>query len=777
MASNSKQVFLKSGQFLFLQGEVSDSFFILKSGRVEVLICDEIQTPTEEEVIANARRIAIISEANTPIGDVGAFEGTPRSASIRALEPCELIWVVGGQRALVEWVSGNLQAGLLITRNLVSRNLTCHSDWHRLNYLKSKTKVYIDNFIVIYTIFNTRIQNPGTPFAQFIQRGRKLITNISPSEANQLGKIERNIPAEAKPPINKPFPEIESFYFFNHILSQPDVYLTWLIAQVEPHPLMYIMRKLVDGLPLISTFLHHAMLKLEKTLKSFFGESGLIQAYVQLYPFLNEEQIESSKPYYEKLLEISEDLSNRIKSLWGETFPNFKQFVYDIEMLKDILAGKISSKVEKENVEIIGDYDLTGAISKIGLDALERDYFDLCLGIHEAEPAQIYNAYWKLYPRMWQANQKLNFIELTGFLRYGFASPKPIIKPEKVNFELNASGPVLFSDQWLARIYNGESPVSRNELGQSFEDVMKAGKTETYKENERDPGMDKVYYEVDQMMSKAGRAFSAGRSEIAVLRRTEEEISAYKESMVTPAKIAQELVNIIRLDNTAFMREVRVFLSERSEFLPKEILPFVILLPSAGNRAICWQEFEGRNKDTPGRLIFPMVAEDELRDMVISVIAHFRWDIAKSIAGTDWMNPADGGLTGKYFDYCNFYKKSQEISDEQKEKLNEQFANILMDVDKFAMQYEGWIKYESQGIQKLDRVARRIFAEFCPFNLNTRKRLIRQPAYTEILRKDSNRRLKRKQELERRIYKLEREGISVGNTFDSAMKIHQEIPE
>jgi CRP-like cAMP-binding protein len=798
MTAVSRQVFLDKGRFLFLQGQAADSFFILKSGAVEVLINDETTTPSEKDVLASARRIAVIDQPNTPVGEIGALEDTDRTASIRALDRCELIFVAGGKRAIAEWIHNNLPAGLLIARTLMTRVLDNHRRWHEIRILEERIRVYIDNFTILYTIFNTRSPGVDTANARLVQRGRELLAKLGPSQAPGLSDVDRGLPPDSEPSLNEPFAEVELAHFLNHILEQPDLQLGWLIApQPPPHPLMFISTRLTDLLPRISRELHLVMRHAETTTDALFGPDGLIQSWIRLYGHLSAEQRDAARPYIERLLAITRDLRQRIQRAWGETFPQTRDLFYDIELLERAARGEIpipsalhagGAAVSAPSADgasagagaaaaLSGPVlDLRVALADIILDPSEQEDLDFVLGLKDAEPKRVYAAYWNLYPRIWRETRGERDPAITALLRFGIASPVPISRPDKLNLSTEVTGPVLFADQWLERIYNEKNPPSRNDLGQSYEDLLRDNRMARYAPNDPDPRMDKVRFEVNEMMAKAARAFSAGRGEIAIIRRTAAEVDALIPGMNTPARVAESLVRVIQVDFTAFMRDVRVTVEERSEFLPKEVLPFLIILPASGERGVSWQEYEARAKDTPGRIILPLLSGD-IVDMIIAVVAKYRWELAKTVAGADWMNPADGGLTGRYFDYCNFFKKSSELTDEQKEKLAEMYASATMDSDRFALEYAMWLRYESQGIQKLNKVARRIFAEFCPFNLELRKRLIRQPAYTDVLRKDSNRRLKRKQELERRIYKLERNGVTIGDVFETAMRIFQELPE
>lgn len=808
--SSSRQIVLERGQFLFLQGQPSESFYIMKSGRMEILVNEGRAPITEEDVKNSARRVAVLDHPNSPVGEIGVLEGKTRSASVRALDRAELIWVAGGQRAILEWVRSNLSAGLLIARALSTRVIENHKHWCHVQEIARRLGAYRENFIILYSVFNSKLLKSDTPFGQLVQQGRDMIAQFDQKRPPSISNVERNVPSlETNPSYDKPFPEIELAVFINTILIQPDAALEWVLVSEPTHPLLFMTTRLTDILPRISGELHRSMLEMEKGLKDFFGPVGLVQAYLQLYAALTPEQRESVAPYVRRLMEITKETQEHIRLYWGDTFPNARVLGSDIDQLERTLSSAsqsaafqaaasqepgamdaapretaasdpvAASKGSIPVVEITGPrFDLPSALAALKLTTEERNDADVCMGVKEGEPKHVYAAYWRLYPRLWRANLTANIPEITAFLRYGIASPTVIPAPEKFNLSPKPTGPILYVDQWLLRVYRGESIPSRNDLGQTYDEVLRENKATRYAPDEPEPMMDSIRYEIEQMVSKAARAFSAGRGEMAIVRRSPQEIDALADQMNSSNKIAQALVAVIRLDYTLFYRDVRVTLEERSEFLPKEILPFLIIIPASGDRALSWQEFEGRSKDTPGRLVYPLISTDvELFDATCAVSAKFRWELAKTIAGADWMNPADGGLTGRYFDYVEFFEKNPEFSDEMKVKLKEQFASARFDSDKFAQEYTTWLKYESQGIQRLNRVARRIFVEFCPFNIEARTKLIRQPAFAEILRKDSNKRLKRRQELERRIYKLERNGISIGNAFETALKIYQDIPE
>jgi CRP-like cAMP-binding protein len=69
-----------SGEFAVHEGEVDRSFFIISRGSFEVLV------PTEE----GPRRVRVL-EPGDLFGEVGFFDGLPRSADVVALEQAEAL--------------------------------------------------------------------------------------------------------------------------------------------------------------------------------------------------------------------------------------------------------------------------------------------------------------------------------------------------------------------------------------------------------------------------------------------------------------------------------------------------------------------------------------------------------------------------------------------------------------------------------------------------------------------------------------------------------------
>ncbi|MBQ3835784.1 MAG: hypothetical protein II814_01510, partial [Treponema sp.] len=84
--------------------------------------------------------------------------------------------------------------------------------------------------------------------------------------------------------------------------------------------------------------------------------------------------------------------------------------------------------------------------------------------------------------------------------------------------------------------------------------------------------------------------------------------------------------------------------------VPNRIVPFVILLPTYGDRGFCWEPFDRYNRVTSrGRIVVPMYPRD-LKVAVLTAVADLRWQVAKEKASYYWM---EEGLTGQYYEWID----------------------------------------------------------------------------------------------------------------------------
>jgi len=97
------------GAMIISAGEMTDSLYIVISGRLKVMMSDD----EGREVI-----LAILNP-NEFFGEMGLLDDAPRSASVVALEPCELL--VLSKRDFKKCLEDNFELALTMMRGLVKR--------------------------------------------------------------------------------------------------------------------------------------------------------------------------------------------------------------------------------------------------------------------------------------------------------------------------------------------------------------------------------------------------------------------------------------------------------------------------------------------------------------------------------------------------------------------------------------------------------------------------------------------------------------------------------
>ncbi|MFP3155876.1 cyclic nucleotide-binding domain-containing protein [Lachnospiraceae bacterium ZAX-1] len=298
--------------------------------------------------------------------------------------------------------------------------------------------------------------------------------------------------------------------------------------------------------------------------------------------------------------------------------------------------------------------------------------------------------------------------------------------------------------EWLVSIYKGENEPSRSEFDLDYQGYLleqrKTGKIRISEEKIlNEDTVKKVEYEIRNMFMSTNRA-TYGKISIYCPLLCENDIIYAAENMLTTAKKINDALNAIRaIDFSVFYREVAFTDLEHDimrEMVQKEVVPNVILLPNAGSKGMMWQENAGVLKDTPARIAFPILSITDVMEMMIELVARYRWEICRRIQGARWNDITEASLTSEYSDYIQYYRKNQDLSTEAKEKVRnamQKAKNNFREV--FVKDYKNWVKYESKGSFRLNKVARDIIFRYCPFSKEIRKELVINPMYKDMFEK------------------------------------------
>lgn len=339
----------------------------------------------------------------------------------------------------------------------------------------------------------------------------------------------------------------------------------------------------------------------------------------------------------------------------------------------------------------------------------------------------------------------------------------------------------LFYD-WLKLIYTGEKQPRRDEFDQDYpayvQTMVNDGKITKIEASELlYDTMCKVEFELDNMFMTAVKMTYGRLQTYCPLLSEHDFIKTPAESLLRPQKIKDAFEEIKAIDFSAFYREVMFSdscLSNGREIVQREILPDIILLPNIGIRAALWQEIEGRNRSTPGCMLFPTFCLTDPKQLAMRLTGEFRWEMCKRMQGSRWNDVSNLSLTSEYFDYLQFYKKNKDLSMEAKEKCRQQLARVKNRFREcFILDYISWLTYEAKGTPHMNKVTRKIFMTYCPLSRTYREALAKNPFYSAMIEKYDNQKDKEVKRMNGVIYRIKRIGKPIPSEIEHQLAFLQ----
>lgn len=388
---------------------------------------------------------------------------------------------------------------------------------------------------------------------------------------------------------------------------------------------------------------------------------------------------------------------------------------------------------------------------------------------------QFYELYQAIFFKAYQDKALPKAVDL--FLKYGFIDEKFLSKEQLRELYFledlvneNDYCPVYNIKDWLIQIYEGKKEPSKNEFDLDYYEMLRERRkrgdlTEAAEIIERDNAKNKVSYEISNMFRYNNRLVNGAISSFIPILHGDNMIQSIKRLYIDSNKVNTAIAEIIEIDYSLFYREKMFVDNEKGivkEYIMEEIFPDIILLPTVGNNGVMWQEISGKRKNSRGRFMLPSFTDASVIDIMIKLCGRFRWELCRSIQGSAWNNIKYKSLTSEYGDYIQFYRKNRDLSEEVKEKLKAQIQkgkNNYREI--FVIDYEAWIKGESNGSLRLNRVAREILATYCPFSKGIRERLGGQPLFQEAYGRFYRNTIKKIKEIESRNRALEKDGIKL----------------
>lgn len=364
--------------------------------------------------------------------------------------------------------------------------------------------------------------------------------------------------------------------------------------------------------------------------------------------------------------------------------------------------------------------------------------------------ADFYDIYYRVFVHAMEDESSITPI-IEMFLNFGFMDVGYIGEERaKDLYELCAHldichGPNVYTIfEWLKCIYYGEKEPSKNEFDMSYTVYLaEQGRTgkmnqEQMKEAYQNPNM-RVEFEIKNMFVSVNKATYGKPTTFCPILNKNDLITTIDKMLVTAERLGQAMNEVRKIDYSVFYREIAFSDPQKginSEWIMKEILPDIILMPNAGSRVMMWQEITGVKSDTQGRFMFPVFTAGDLDDMMLEVVGRFRWEMCRRIQGVRWNDVREKSLTAEYCTYIQFYRKNHELSPEAKEKIKGALVRAKNNYrEVFVRDYMNWIKFEAKGSFRLNKIVRDILVRYCPFTKNVRDELKANPLYqTSITR-------------------------------------------
>ena len=443
-------------------------------------------------------------------------------------------------------------------------------------------------------------------------------------------------------------------------------------------------------------------------------------------------------------------------------------------------------------------------VSYSGLDKEKREEFFALFNEYTALPDRSESSddirklrrkltqwYYRIYEGVFfkSLEEKKLPIEIKMFLTTGFFDPKIageentlILFNYVLDYDPDPKEEVFTVYEWLRRIYERKNEPSRNEFDMDYPASLRERKgngeitEQMYEKYLRDPS-EMVRFEMTNLF-ELGNRMTFGRPSAFFPFFDSVNVQMPLEKIYMKAdRIREELGNLRELDFQCFYRE-DIYQNEKAGIpqmvVHNEYLPYFILMPNCGSRSVLWQEIEGKKRSTHSRMLMPIFNLEDLSDSIIQVCGEFRWEMCKTEQGVHWNDLSEPSLTAEYSDYLQYFRKNQSLNPEQREKVKkvlQKAANNYRRV--FTADYLVYIKYESKGALRLNKVAREILFSYCPFGAKARETVGQNPQYQPLINRMQNKTSQKARPVSNIRQKLENKGERIPEEIEKELAFYR----
>ena len=765
---------IRKGEILILQGEEPRFIYYLQSGSVEILSAPSEYEGLDSKIIVDkSKRVGVINEKSV-IAGLSLLFTEPYKKTIRAIEDCVVKKYPlreGGFRQIV--VDDPTFAALLLTHVLKRLELS-------LNDVKKYTVLYQnlcrvnDNFSLIAGEVSDNLpdnlsQRAGDLYRIFTQSGGDFPSRIDAKfivqdNSNLLKKkyLFPGLPVES-------LVDIKQCNFLKKIVGMGNQLLIPMFRS-DPNIPIYIFNCASENLVKLLDRIESVHTEIDAELEYLFGTNGFIAYLIDKQKIktwvasgrVSEDFLKGFVSVANKIHEFYKDISGELLSEKYDSFKKLNDFVQTIkEQPKPVEEAPRPSRIPqnlsqlyKNSIYQIFEFGLIEKENQKNLLKLLSEFKKMKDPLSSEIDArkirrQIARFYYDIYAKVFVRSQSEPAVPqpVKLMLRFGFLD-ETMIEQEQLA-ELHEISlrrieqtniPILYEDEFLTKIFNGEENPSINEMGLSYEAHLREEQKHIKGSNAKDESdnVQKVIYEINHRIATASSVCSGSTATSFPILTSMNMRGSISHYYVSKKKL-ESIVNALRdVDFSVFYRETAVMIGNTKELIKEEVIPYFILLPSFGTKTMLWQELDGTNRRTRGRIVVPILFMGDMMPTMAHTFATFRWELNRTIMGGMWADPIEGGLTGAYFDYINTFKKNPKLSLEAKQKVIERFKSIRNNRDRFADDYIQWVLFEKDGIMKLNNVVRDMFYRHIPFKKELRDRLENMPAYTEIANRFRN---------------------------------------
>lgn len=368
------------------------------------------------------------------------------------------------------------------------------------------------------------------------------------------------------------------------------------------------------------------------------------------------------------------------------------------------------------------------------------------------------------------------------FLDYGLLSEKYLGSEELLklfhfakNNSLASKYNIYTFRTWLDSIYSGKNQPSKNELDEDYDDfirnIKKNRSISAAEEKSMNEDIDaKIDYEIKNFFRSNLRYLFASNATFCPFVNEFDYSKSITSMLNTVTEIERAMDKWLSIDYMLFYRDELFSINHNGTYekfnIQTQILPNIILMPIFGQKGCMWQEIASRSRKEPARFTLPMYKVHNDDDMLLEIFGRYKWEYTRTEMGARWNDITYKSLTSEYTDYMMFFKKNRDLTDIAKNKIKDRLIasrNSISEV--FVYDYTQYIRFESGGSPRLNKVSRDIIARYCPFKSDLRAKLSINPMFDKEMNSVSAKLLSKQKEIKYKIIKLEKEGTEVPETI------------